>query len=58
MFRFLSAKHRWMYIKMAFKYRTSPNHIWKLAHGKSPKGQRDKRILHELLDIGIIYRHR
>lgn len=58
MFKFLTARHRATYIALAFKFFTTPWHVYALAHGKSAHGsKKDKKIQHELLDLGIIHRH-
>lgn len=57
MFEYLFARHRDIYIKIAYHYFTSPKHVWSLAHGKPAKTDKDSKILHELLDYGIIHRY-
>jgi len=57
MFEYLYARHRSDYIRIAFHNWTTPYHVWKLAHGKHPKNKKDRRIVHELLDLGIVHRH-
>ncbi|MBP5765057.1 MAG: hypothetical protein J6W47_08070 [Bacteroidales bacterium] len=58
MFNFLFSHHRSTYIRLAFKFGTTPEHIYKLAHGSEVHGQRDSDIMHELMDLRIVHRHR
>lgn len=57
MFEYIYAKHRSTYVHLALKYWMTPNHVWKLAHGKLPKNHKEKQVLHDLLDLGIVHRH-
>lgn len=57
MLEYLFARHRDIYLKIAFHYWTTPHHVWSLAHGRLAKTSKDTKILHELLDYGIIHRH-
>lgn len=57
MFEYLFARHRSEYIRIAFRHWTTPKHVWSLAHGKMAKSRKDTKILHELLDLGIVHRH-
>jgi len=56
MFKFLKARHRGVYIKLALKYTVWPERVYKLAHGKHAKKSKDRKISHELLSLGIIHR--
>ena len=58
MFEYLFARHRNDYIRLALHHKTSPDRIWRLAHGHSAENSKDTQILHDLLDLGIIYRHK
>ncbi len=55
-FKFLKARHRVTYIKLGWKYWMHPNRVWKLAHGSSPKTDKEKKVVHELLALEIIHR--
>ena len=57
MFEYLFARHRNDYIRLALHHKTSPDRIWRLAHGHSAKTDTDREILHDLLDLGIIHHH-
>ncbi len=57
MLKVLLAKHRLAYLKLAFKHWTTPGHVYELAHGKQPHGQKDSDICHDLLDMKIVHRH-
>ncbi len=56
MLDFLFARHRKDYIRLAWQFKASPNRIYRLAHGSKPKTEKEKKILHEMLAIGIIHR--
>lgn len=56
MFKFIKARHRSTYIKMAFKYACWPERIYRLAHGHHAHNRKDRNISHELLALGIIHR--
>lgn len=58
MFEVIHAKHRKDYFRLAFKHWTSPQHVWALAHGEHSDSPKDKEILHDLVDLGIIHRHK
>ncbi|MBR0037085.1 MAG: hypothetical protein IJP70_05535 [Bacteroidales bacterium] len=58
MLKFLFSRHRSAYIRLAFKFNTTPEHVYKIAHGQSVHGQKDSDIMHELLDLRIVHRHR
>ena len=57
MLKFLFARHRATYIRLAFKYWTLPEHVYQLAHGKSHHGGKDSQICHELLELKIVHHH-
>ena len=57
MFKFLKSRHRKLYWRLGLKYNVWPEHVYKLAHGKRSRKQKDTKILHELLSQGIIHRH-
>lgn len=56
MFKFLSAKHSKAYIDLALKYKVWPEKVYRIAHGHRAKGNKETRIAHELLSLGIIHR--
>lgn len=56
--KFLVSRHRSTYIKLAFKHFTTPWHVHSIAHGKKIKGGKDKKIVHDLLRLKIVHRHR
>jgi len=57
MFKFLTARHRSTYASLGWKYFVWPEKVYKLAHGKHAKNKKERKIVHELLAIGIIHRH-
>lgn len=57
MFEYFFARHRNDYIRLAIHFRTTPTHVWKLAHGQIAKTRKETEILHELLEMGIVHRH-
>lgn len=56
MFEYMFARNRKAYVQIAFSHWTTPKHVWELAHGHRAKSEKDKEIIHELLDLGIIHR--
>lgn len=58
LFDYMYSTHRWDYVKLSFRFWTTPRHVYQLAHGLDAKTQKDSDILHELHDLGIIHRHR
>ncbi len=57
MFKFFRARHRDVYLKLAWKHFVWPEKVYKLAHGKHAHSRKDRNIVHELLALGIIHRH-
>lgn len=57
MFKFLRTKHRSQYISLGWKYKMWPDKVRKLAHGKNAHSPKEKKVVHALLDLGIIHRH-
>lgn len=55
--KFLTARHRSVYIKIARKYKTTPWHVYRIAHGEEVVYDNDRKIAHELMDMKIIHRH-
>lgn len=33
-FRFLKSSHKWLYFRLALKFRVRPDHVYDLAHGR------------------------
>jgi hypothetical protein len=58
MLQFLSSHHCATYVKLAFKYFRTPDHVYAIAHGKEAHSNTDRRIAHELLRAGIVHRYR
>lgn len=56
MLKVLFARHRAVYFKLAFKYFTTPGHVYSLAHGAQAHGSKDSKICHELLEKKIVHR--
>lgn len=56
MFKFLFARHRKAYIKLAWKYKVWPNRVYRIAHGSKTRNDKEKKIIHELLALDIIHR--
>lgn len=56
-FDFLKAKHRKDYMAIGLQYGVWPNRVWKLAHGSHAKNDKEKQIVHELLDLGLVQRN-
>lgn len=57
MFKFLLTHHRHEYWQLAKEFHMWPDHVRKLAHGKHAKTEKEKKVCHALLDMGIIHRH-
>lgn len=58
MFKFLkSKKHRFLYLKLAFKHGISPDHVRRLAHGKEYDSDKEKKVHDILISRGLIQRH-
>ena len=57
MFKFVRARHRQAYMKLAWKHLVWPEKVYKLAHGKHAHSKKERSIIHELLALGIIHRH-
>lgn len=57
MFKFFFSRHRSLYCRLAWKFATTPEHVYKIAHGKAVHGQKDSDIMHELMDLHIVHRH-
>ena len=57
MFKFLRAKHRSNYFQLAWKYKLWPERVYNLAHGSRAKTEKEKKVIHDLLNLGIIHRH-
>lgn len=51
---FLRSNHKWIYMWIAFKKRTTPQHVYNLAHGEEMH-EKDHPIMHELVKYGIIH---
>ncbi len=46
-FRFLQSSHKWLYLRLAIRFRTSPDHVYKLAHGwDEVNTHKDHMIVH------------
>lgn len=56
MIKFLFARHRKVYIKLAIKHLVWPERVYILAHKGSSHNDLDRDILHDLLDEGILHR--
>lgn len=56
MFNFWFSQHRATYIKLAFRYFTTPGHVYKIAHSRAILHGRDRKIAHRLCKLGIIHR--
>ncbi|MBQ9641436.1 MAG: hypothetical protein IJV06_07735 [Bacteroidaceae bacterium] len=50
------SKHKWTYIWLAIKHRTTPTHVYNLAHNKEEMHKKDMPIMHDLKTRGIIHR--
>lgn len=57
-FDFLFARHRKVYIALALQYWVSPNRVYKLAHGSNYHTETEHKVQHELLELGILHRHK
>ena len=53
---YFRSKNRWTYIWIAIKHRTTPTHVYNLAHNKEEMHQKDVPIMHDLKGKGIIHR--
>lgn len=59
MFKFLKSKrHRGLYLKLAFRYFMSPDHVRRLAHGQEYSTKKEKMVHDILLRQGVVHRHR
>lgn len=56
MFKFLKSKHKGLYVKLAFKYGMTPDHVRKLAHGKEYVNDKEKKVHDALKDVGLVHR--
>ncbi|WP_455673319.1 hypothetical protein [Phocaeicola sp.] len=52
--KFCLSKHRSFYCSLAFKHRTTPWRVYKLAHGSEAHSVKEISILKELKEVGII----
>lgn len=48
--------HKWTYIWLALKHRTTATHVYNLAHNKEDMHQKDVPIMHDLKKRGIIHK--
>lgn len=51
---FLFSRHRKIYIKIAYKYKTSPSVVYRLAHGKVTNKSKHHKILADLKENGVV----
>jgi len=56
--RYLKSKHKWTYIWLAIKHRTTPTHVFNLAHNIEEMHGKDRPIMHDLKVKGIIHSHK
>lgn len=49
------SKHKWTYIWLAIKHRTTPTHVYNLAHNIEDSHKEDRPIMHDLKERGIIH---
>lgn len=49
------SKHKWTYIWLALKHRTTPTHVYNLAHNREDMHSADRPIMHDLKKRGIIH---
>jgi len=49
------SNHKWTYIWLAIKHRTTPTHVYNLAHSKEDMHEKDRGIMHDLKVKGIIH---
>jgi len=56
MFKFLTSRHRKIYFNIGLKYNMWPDKVRKLAHGKSAKTNKERKVMHALLDQGVVHR--
>ncbi len=47
------SKHKWTYIRIAWKHFTSPSKVYELAHG-AEYDSKDRAILHDLAKAKIV----
>lgn len=52
---FLSSRHTWDYIVIAIKHFTTPQRVYDLAHGIKKAHEKDSKIMHDLIEAGIIH---
>lgn len=49
-----NSSHPEIYEEIAEMLEVSPQHVYKLAHGKKPRTQKDDRVVTQLIIKGII----
>lgn len=52
---FWSSRYKWEYILIAIKHFTTPTRVYKLAHGIIKVHSKDRMIMHDLKEAGIIH---
>lgn len=59
MLKFLTSNHTRAYLAIGFKFHVWPERVYALAHGtRTVSCEKDRNIQLELLEQGIIHRHR
>jgi hypothetical protein len=49
-----NSAHPEIYEEIAAMFDATPQHVFKLAHGKKPRNQKDDRIITQLIIKGIV----